>query len=70
MRTRACLVPGAKRLLHIDIDDLIVLHLTQPNRIWQTHDIVVVLACLSDNSDRCRQPPPRQVVFSLLNIQE
>ena len=22
------------------------------------------------NSDRCRQPPPRQVVFSLLNIQE
>ena len=44
MRTRAWLVPGAKRLLHIDIDDLIVLHLTQPNRIWQTHDIVVVLA--------------------------
>ena len=44
MRTQAWLVPDAKRLLYIDIDDLIVLHLTQPNRIWQTHDIVVVLA--------------------------
>ena len=36
MRTRAWLVPGAKRLLHIDIDDPIVLHLTQPKFGCQT----------------------------------